>query len=134
MFEFAETNKNISSNLKENSWYFNLNIATYKAANENTMVNYERRYKELTTYILCVILHSENKEQYLGLSIRSSLRFFKKFHLGLVVVNIYDEVIFKHLPEKRNKKISPNTLYILVYNNHCFKQNFNEKKFRTETQ
>ena len=45
----------------------------------------------------------ENKDQDLGLSIRTSLKFFEKFHLGLVVVNIYDEVIFKYSPEIKLK-------------------------------
>ena len=78
---------------------------------------------------LCEILKIENKDQDLGLSIRTSLKFFEKFHLGLVVVNIYDEVIFKYSPEIKNKFISPQTLYILVYNNHCFRLDSNENSF-----
>ena len=71
----------------------------------------------------------ENKDQDLGLSIRASLKFFQKFHLGLVVVNIYDDVIFKYIPETKHKLISPHTLYVLVYNNHCFRLNSHERSF-----
>ena len=129
MFEFAEANKSISSNLKANSCFFNLIIATYKEAFENVYCKYERRYQDLTPDRLCEILKIENKDQDLGLSIRTSLKFFEKFHLGLVVVNIYDEVIFKYSPEVKNKFISPQTLYILVYNNHCFRLDSNENSF-----
>ena len=41
MFEFAEANKSISSNLKANSCFFNLIIATYKEAFENVYCKYE---------------------------------------------------------------------------------------------
>ena len=129
LFEFAEANKNISSNLKANSCYFNLIIATYKEAIEKVTYNNEKCYKDLTPDRLCEILYIENKEQDLGLSIRASLKFFGNFYLGLVVVNIYDEFIFKYTPEKFNKNVFPHTLYILVYNNHCFRLNSYEKSF-----
>ena len=83
-------------------------------------------FKDLTPDRLCEILGIENKEQDLGLSIRASVRFFEKFILNLIVVNIYDEVIFKgqSIPAKNDPyKIAPSTLHILVYNNHCFKLN-----------
>ena len=129
MFHFTDVNKNVSSNLKANSCYFNLIIATYKEAIKNVVVNNKKCYEDLTPERLCNIMNIENKEQDLGLSIRTSLKFFQKFHLGLVVVNIYDEVIYKYAPEKFNKNISPRTLYVLVYNNHCFRLDSNENSF-----
>jgi len=57
------------------------------------------------------------------------MKFFEKFHLGLIVVNIYAEVIYKYIPEKFNKNIYPRTLYMLVYNNHCFRLDPNENSF-----
>ena len=71
----------------------------------------------------------ENKDQDLGLSIRASLKFFQKFYLGLVVVNIYDDVIFKYIPEIRYNNINPHTLYVLVYNSHCYRLNSHENSF-----
>ena len=131
IFEFEQVNKDIASNLKANSCYFNLLLATYKEAIENVYVNDERVYKDLTVERLCEILQIENKDQDLGLSIRASVKFFEKFHLNLVVVNIYDEVIFKYPPkeEQKKSKIAPRTLYVLVYNNHCFRLNSNENSF-----
>ena len=129
IFKFQEANKHIASNIKANSCYFNLIIATYKEAIENVLTKGEKTYQDLTADRLCEILKIENKNQDLGLSIRSSVKFFEKFHLGLVVVNVYDDVIFKYIPDSRNKKISPNTLYVLVYNNHCYKLNSNVNSF-----
>ena len=54
------------------------------------------------------------------------MKFFKKFYLGLVVVNIYDDVIFKDIQETKHNRINPQTLYVLVYNNHCFRLNSHE--------
>ena len=128
LFQFEEANKNITPNLKDNSCYFNLILSTYKEVIENVYnSNEERLYKDLTPESFCQILGIENKEQDFGLSIRSSLKFFEKFHLGLIVVNIYDDVIFKYIPPVRHNRIYPQTLYVLVYNNHCFKLNSNEK-------
>ena len=129
MFHFTDVNKDISSNLKANSCFFNLLIATYKEAFNKVLYNNEKCYKDLTPERLCEILNIENKEQDLGLSIRTSMKFFEKFHLGLIVVNIYDEVIYKYIPEKFNKNIYPRTLYMLVYNNHCFRLDSNENSF-----
>ena len=95
IFKFQEAKKNIASNIKANSCYFNLIIATYKAAIENVLTKGEKTYQDLTADRLCEILKIENKNQDLGLSIRSYVKFFENFHLGLVVVNVYDNVIFK---------------------------------------
>ena len=128
LFQFEEAKKNITPNLKANSCYFNLILSTYKEVIENVYnSNEERLYKDLTPESFCQILGIENKEQDLGLSLRSSLKFFEKFHLGLIVVNMYDDVIFIYILPVRHNRIYPQTLYVLVYNNHCFKLNSNEK-------
>ena len=128
LFQFEKANQYMT-NVKANSCYFNLIIDTYKEALEKVYKNGERVYKDLTEDRLCKILGIENKNQDLGLSIRTSLKFFEKFHLGLLVVNIYDDVIFKYVPPHPSKIISPKTMYILVYNNHTFKLNSNFDSF-----
>ena len=90
--------------LKANSCFFNIIISTYKEAIENIYCKDERRYQDLTTDRLCEILNIENKEQDLGLSIRASVKFFEKFHLNLVVVNVYDEIIYHHKSKNSSKK------------------------------
>ena len=96
---------------------------------ERVMVKCKRVYRELTPEYLCRIMGIENKEQDLGLSIRSSVKFFEKFHLCLIVVNVYDDVIFKYIPEIRYNNINPHTLYVLVYNSHCYRLKSNENNF-----
>ena len=96
---------------------------------ERVMKNGKHVYWDLTPKYLCQIMEVENKEQDLGLSIRASLKFFQKFHLGLVVVNIYDDVIFKYVPEIKYNNINPHTLYVLVYNSHCYRLNSHENSF-----
>jgi len=129
IFTFVEANENIESNLKSNSCYFNIIISTYKESMERVMKNGKRAYRDLTPEYLCQIMEVENKDQDLGLSIRASLKFFQKFHLGLVVVNIYDDVIFKYVPEIKYNNINPHTLYVLVYNSHCYRLNSHENSF-----
>ena len=100
LFQFSEANKYISSNLKANSCYFNLIIATYKEAIENSMSNFYRRYKNLTPDSLCDLLHIENKEQDLGLSIRASLKFFLKSFILVWLLSIYMMKLYLNTPQK----------------------------------
>ena len=61
LIQFEQANKNIMSNLKANSCYFNLIISTYKEAIESVYINGDRAYKDLTLEILCKWLGVENK-------------------------------------------------------------------------
>ena len=101
---------NISLQISKPILAFNLIIATYKEAIESVLTNGERTYQDLTADRLCEILKIENKNQDLGFSIRSSVKLFENFHLGLVVVNVYDDVIFKYIPDSRNKKFPQYTI------------------------
>ena len=42
---------------------------------------------------------------------------------------MYDDVIFKYIPEIRYNNINPHTLYVLVHNSHCYRLNSNEYSF-----
>ena len=69
----------MTQNFKANSCYFNWILSTYKEAIENVYTsNEERLYRDLTPESFCQILGIDNKEQDLGLLIRSSLKFFLK--------------------------------------------------------
>ena len=47
-----------------------------------------------------------------------------KYNLGLKVFNIYYKLIYEYTPDKYNHKIFHGPfIYILVYNNHCWKLN-----------
>ena len=125
MFQFEQFVSKPMINLKANSCYINTIIATFKNPIEKVKSNGVRRYKEEINYeYICQLLNIENKEQDLGITIRQSIPFFDRYHLCLVVLDIYNNIIFRY-PKNDTKNtirnISPHTLYLLVHNNHCFK-------------
>ena len=69
------------------------------------------------------ILNKRNTDRDFGLSILDSIAFFKKYNLGLKVFNIYYKLIYEYKPDIYNHNVFPRTLYLLVYNNHCWKIN-----------
>ena len=97
LFQYQEMTSNFQPNFKANSCYFNLIIDTFKEPIEKVVEHGRRRYKDLTVESLSNILGVFNKDQDLGLSIRSSIKFFEKYHLSLFVVDIYDNLIFKYM-------------------------------------
>ena len=129
LFDFDIDTKRSPCMLHANSCFINIIMTTYKNAIEKVYNNGARQYRDLTLDYLCEILNIQKQEQDIGLSIRNSVKFFEKFKLGLVVVNLYDQVIFKYQPEHITHKISPQTLYLLVYNSHVFKLNNNVNSF-----
>ena len=129
LIDFEKETKKCPEMQCANSCFINIIMSTYKNAIENVYNNGKRQYKDLTLEYLCEILKIQRKDQDIGLSIRNSVAFFEKYKLGLVVVNFYDQVIFKYEPESITHKISPQTLYLLVYNSHCFKLNNNVNSF-----
>ena len=76
LFQFQEMTINFQPNFKANSCYFNLIIDTFKESIEKVFEHGRRRYKDLTVNSLCNILGVFNKDQDLGLLIRSSMKFF----------------------------------------------------------
>ena len=76
LFQYEEMTSKFQLNFKANSCYFNLIIYTIKEPFEKVLDHGKRRYKDLTVDSLCNILGVFNKEQDLGLSIRSSIKFF----------------------------------------------------------
>ena len=79
-------------------------------------------YTELTFESVCDIIGMKYKSQDLGLSIRESVAFFKKFNLGIDVLNIYGEMLYTFRPEngKLNNNIFSQVLRIRVHNNHTY--------------
>ena len=49
----------------------------------------------------------EYTKQNLGISIIESVRFFEKYKIGLVVFNIFKNVIYEYKPITYNKDITP---------------------------
>jgi hypothetical protein len=54
--------------------------------------------------------------------------FFKKFNLKLIAIDINYNIIHKYMLETENKKINPQTLYLLIYNNYCYQLNAKLKR------
>ena len=86
------------------------------------MNKYENN-KNITGKELAQILNKRYTDRDFGLSILDCIAFFKKYNLGLKVFNIYYKLIYEYIPDKYNHNILPRTLYLLVYNNHCWKLN-----------
>ena len=68
------------------------------------------------------------KNDNISVSINKSLIFLKKFGIKLCVIGVFG-VIEMYKPDKRNKKLCCDALYILISNNHCYKLNENMQRF-----
>ena len=113
----------ILDNKKANSCFVTLIIDTYKNQFEKTRCEGGKKYinESLDYDYLTNLIGIENLDSDIGLSIEQSIAFFSKFNLGLEVLNVYNKVIYQYHPEKYNKNIFPNTLRMIMYNNHCIK-------------
>jgi len=117
-------NDYVSSNFKANSCFINT-IINYFHDEFDKIKKGSRIYKELTYTYFCELCKIKELNQNMSLTIEQSLLFFKKFNLGLRVINIYNKVIFHHVPEKYNSNINKRVLNILVHNKHCYLLNSN---------
>jgi len=113
----------LKDNYKTNSCFLTVIIDTYY--NEfQKLKNGFRVYKEDLTYdYLCELLGLEKTYDNIGCTIEQASIFFKKYDLGLVVYDVYMNIIYEYHPMNRNKDIHPATLYIITYNAHVFKLN-----------
>ena len=121
----------VASTQTANSCFVNLLHETYYDQFEKLKPDGKRCYKELTRESLMHTLGLDiSMTQNIGLSLKSSIPFFEKYHLGLQVFDIYNSLIFSYEPEKRNAVISPSVFRAVVHNNHIYKINANEKKLQ----
>ena len=114
----------VLDNYKANSCFINILVDTFRKSFENN-----KHYKFKATYEdFCDLLDIEMKNDNMGLTINKSLVFFKKFGVKLCAIGRYS-IIEMFKPEKRNKNLSCDCLYLLVSNNHCYKLNENLESF-----
>lgn len=112
----------VLENYKANSCFLNLLVNTYHKTFSKC-----KRYKFNATYEdFLNLLDIDDQNDNIGLSIKKSLIFFQKFNLGICAIGAYG-IIERWRPEKRNKKLSPDCLYIYVQNNHVQVINDNVK-------
>ena len=117
----------VQDNYKSNSCYVNILVDTfYKSFQNSKHYTFDATYEDF-----CELLDLDMKVDNIGLTIHKSMDFFKKFNLGLCVIGVYG-IIEMYKPEKRNKNLSPDALYILVSNGHCYKLNENMNKFNKQ--
>ena len=102
---------------KENSCFLNLIVSTYRDKFPSG------RYKPLTFDSLCNILHIENIEQNIGLTVKQSVSFFQKYRLGFFLLDRKYDIVFKYEPATYNDRITPRTLYCVFDNHHIYKLN-----------
>ena len=107
-------------NFKANSCYLNLIVNTWHDSFNKRRPNGQRKFAELTYDVICNIIGISNKNQDIGISIKESKLFFKKYRLGLDVVNVYGQILDTYRPEKLNDHIFPQVLRMLVHNNHTY--------------
>ena len=114
----------VQDNYKTNSCFINILVDAFRKSFQNN-----KHYRFKATYEdFCELLSIEMKNDNMGLTINKSLVFFKKFGIKLCVIGRYG-IIEMYKPEKRNKHLSCDCLYILVSNNHCYKLNENLESF-----
>jgi len=109
-----------------NGCFINILVETFKKPIESAMNNKKgcRIYKNDIThdYLLKMFGIDKNSTDF-GLTIIESLKFFKKYSLGLVCMDAMGKIFYEYRPPTPNKNIFPSVLYILVINNHVFKLN-----------
>jgi len=122
LFEIPISTDYCKDNYKSNSCFLNILVDTYhEVFNKCKFYKFNGTYEEFAE-LLDIDLKNDN----IGISINKSMAFFKKFHLSLFVIGVYG-IIEAYKPEKRNKNISPECLYLLATNNHVYKLDENLK-------
>jgi hypothetical protein len=125
LFKIPITTDYCKDNYKANSCYINLLVDTFHTAFSKC-----KKYKFNATYEdFCDLLDIDMEKDNVGLSINKSLKLFEKFSIKLMVVGVFG-IIEAYEPVRRNKKITPDCLYILVSNGHCYKLNQEVKTFQ----
>ena len=123
-----------------NSCFLNLIVNTYKdqihkrrkKEEDIKRCSYKKKDDfELTHENLCEFLGVEFKNQDIGITIMQSRKFFEKYNIGLVVVDLYCKKIPNTEITRTEQRINitPQTLYILLHNNHCYKLNCDQDSF-----
>lgn len=62
-----------------------------------------------------------------------ALKFFKRYRLAFTAVNVLNEVVCEHIPEKRNKDFAPAHFYCLIHNEHIYVLNHETKGIKANT-
>ena len=68
-------------------------------------------------------MNIENLEQNIGLTLKQSVAFFKKYGLGLFVLDRKYDIVIVFEPTKYNESITPRALYCVFDNHHIYKLN-----------
>ena len=120
----------LQENYKSNSCFLSMIInrfkdPIYKSTNRKDIKN--PKIVNLTYEYLCKLCNVKIRENDIACSVRQMTPFFEKFKLSLHVFDINMHCIFKYLP-RENKKICPNGLYCMIYNEHIFEFTENLQK------
>ena len=129
LFKYNDFKYKVNSKEKPNSCYFNLIYKIYAPQLDQKRPDWTHYYADFSYSSLCDLLGVENKDYDIGLSIKNSVKFFEKYHLGLLVFNRNGEILYDYKPKDHalNIKLHPNILKIVIHNRHSFKINIKEK-------
>lgn len=140
--KYSDTSDNTIGNINYNEYLqhnYILKACVYTCIiqqyyNEFKKLSLEGRYKvDLTYEYLYNRLHPDAIVKYdanltLGCTIHTAVQFFKIFKLKLICLDINYKIIYKYIPDKVNKKISPICTYLLIHNTHSYLLNHNIKQ------
>jgi len=111
----------LKKHFKEKSCLLTAIIETYAEVFAQKKNDGRRRIKTNLTYeYLCELFGLECGEANIGCTLKEALPFFKKFRLGLKVLDIYNNVLEEYVPTCPNDYVNPSTLYLVTFNGHVF--------------
>jgi len=114
----------VKDNYLKRSCWLNLIVDTFKTTIEKYYKNIKVDYQFVHNILRpdTQLLGHTN-----GYSFNEVINFFKKFKVALYMFDINDNVVAYYEPEKRNRNINPEIVYVLFHNKHVFKFNENLK-------
>ena len=113
------TSEYVINNYKPRSCWLSLLCEVYKEPIEKYLKKTKISYES----IHAIIGDGELKEKDNGYSFKQVIKFFEKFTLGLYVFDISFNIVVKHEPQRRNRHINPEYLYVIFHNGHIYHVN-----------
>ena len=116
----------VKENKREGSCWLNVILDVYKKSFDDYFITKKLDYDTLAKHI------NENKpakSENNGYSFNEVVEFFKKFKLGLCLLDIYGNIRQEYEPEKYNSNIQPKILYVIFHCGHIYHINHTLQQF-----
>ena len=109
----------VQNNFLPRSCWLSLLLEIYKEPVEKYLKKTKLTYESIHEIISDGPLNKESN----GYSFNQVVKFFQKFKLGLYMFDIAFNIVNKYEPERRNKDINPEYLYVIFHNGHIYHLN-----------